>query len=55
MVRDCDLEVECNGFKGSLPAVVISREGLRLMGRNWLQHISLNWSELFHLATMDRD
>ena len=52
VVGECRLAVEYNGFKGSSPAVVISGEGPCLMGRNWLQHISLNWSEIFHLATM---
>ena len=52
VVGDCRLAVEYNGFKGSSPAVVISGEGPWLMGRNWLQHISLNWREIFHLDTM---
>ena len=54
VVGKCELEVEYNGFKGSLPAVVINGEGPCLMGRNWLQRISLNWSEIFHLATVDK-
>ena len=40
VVGECELEVEYNGFKGSLQAVVISGEGLCLMARNWLLHIS---------------
>ena len=55
VVGECELEVECDGFKGLLPAVVIRGEGPYLMGRNWLQHISLNWSEIFHLSAMDKD
>ena len=39
VVGECELAVE---YKGSLLAVVISGEGPCLMGRNWLQHISLN-------------
>lgn len=37
VVGECELEVEYNGFKGNLPAVVISGEGACLLGRNWLQ------------------
>ena len=55
VVGECRLAVEYSGFKGSSSAVVISGEGSCLMGRNWLQHISLNWSEIFHLATMYTD
>ena len=51
VVEECELEVEYNRFKGSLPAVVSSGEG----DRSWLQYISLNWSQIFHLTTMDRD
>ena len=43
VVEECELEVEYNRFKGSLPALVSSGEG----DRNWLQYISLNWSEIF--------
>ena len=55
VVGECRLAVEYSGFKCSSPAVVISGEGPCLMGRNWLQHISLNWSEIFHLATVYTD
>ena len=51
VVEECELDVEYNRFKGSLPVVVSSGEG----DRNWLQYIFLNWSEIFHLTTMDRD
>ena len=40
VVGKCELEVEYNGFKGKLLAVVISGEGPCLLGLNWLQHIS---------------
>ena len=55
VVGECELEVEYDGFKGLLPAVVIRGDGPCLIGRNWLQHISLNWSEIFHLSAMDKD
>ena len=55
VVGECQWEVEYDGFKGLLPAVVTWREGPCLMDRNWLQHISLNWSQIFHLSTMDKD
>lgn len=41
-------------FKACLPAVVIKGEATCLMGRNWLQQIHLNWSEILHLTTVDK-
>ena len=29
--------------------VVLAGHGPSLFGRNWLQHIRLNWSEIFHV------
>ena len=55
VVGECELEVEYNGSKSVLPAVIISGEGPCLMGRNWLSHLTLNWSEIFNLTTMDKD
>ena len=55
VVGECELEVEHNGFKGKLPAVVISGGGPCLLGRNWLQHISLDWSAIFNFAAMDKE
>ena len=55
VVGECELEVEYNGFKGNLPAVVISAEGPCLLGRTWFQHISLDWSAIFNLTIMDRE
>ena len=52
---ECWLEVQYNGFKGNVPAVVISGAGPCLLGRNWLQHIFLDWSAFFNLATMKRE
>ncbi|KAL9960436.1 hypothetical protein ACROYT_G033892 [Oculina patagonica] len=55
VVGECELKVEYNGSKSVLPAVIISGEGPCLMGRNWLSHLTLNWSEIFNLTTMDKD
>ena len=49
------MEVQYSGFKGNVPAVVISGEGPCLLGQNRLQHISLDWSAFFNLATMKRE
>lgn len=35
--------------------MVINVEGPCLLGHNWLQHISLDWSAFFNLTTMDRE
>ena len=55
VVGECEVEVEYNGFKGHLVAVVIIGEGPCLLGRNWLQHFSLDWSAIFNLTTMDKE
>ena len=52
---ECELEVEYNEFNGNLPRLVISGEGPCLLGQNWLQHISLDWSAIFNLTTMDNE
>ena len=49
------MEVEYNGFKSNLATVVIRGEGPCLLGRNWLQHISLDWSTIFNLTPMDKE
>ena len=41
----CNVEYE--GKHYVLPIVVTSGSGPTLLGRTWLQHISLNWSKLF--------
>ena len=41
----CNIEYE--GKQYVLPIVVISGKGPTLLGRNWLQHIPLNWPKLF--------
>ena len=35
--------------------MAINGEGLCLLGQNWLQHISLDWSAFFNLTTIDRE
>ena len=55
VVGECEVEVEYNGFKGNLVAVVISGKGPCLLGQNWLQRISLDWSAIFNLTTMDKE
>ena len=41
----CNVQYE--GKQYSLPIVVISGYGPTLLGRSWLQHIPLNWKQLF--------
>ena len=45
-------EVMCNvEYAGNLyvlPLIIIAGNGPTLIGRNWLHHIPLNWSNLFH-------
>lgn len=55
VVGECELEVEYNGSKSVLPAVITRGEGPCLMGRNWLSHMSLNWSEILNLTTMHKE
>lgn len=41
----CNVEYE--GKQYGLPIIIISGNGPTLLGRSWLQHISLNWPKLF--------
>ena len=36
--------------KVSLPVVILEGNGPSLFGRDWLSHIRLNWSEIFHIG-----
>ena len=41
-----DVQVQYQGQEVSLPLLVVPGNGLSLIGRNWLEHIKLNWSEI---------
>ena len=37
----------------TLPLVVVRGDKIPLLGRNWLEHLKLNWSEIFALSDID--
>ena len=43
---EIDLDVQYDDQKKSLPLIVIAGNGPILLGRNWLQHIRLDWKKL---------
>ena len=44
-----DVEVSYQGQNVTLPLLIVPGKGPNLMGRNWLEHIKLNWSELHNV------
>ena len=36
-----------------LPLIVVDGDGPPLLGRNWLQQLKLNWSNIFHVNKAD--
>ena len=47
---EIQVEAQYGEQKKSLTLVVIAGTGPVLLGRNWLQHLQLNWKELMDLA-----
>ena len=41
-----DVQVQYQGQEVSLPLLVVPGNGPSLLGRNWMEHIILNWSEI---------
>ena len=41
-----------NGQEKRLPLLVVSEEGLSLLGRNWLHQLKLDWTSVFHLQSV---
>ena len=44
----CDVEVEAGETIKQLELIVCKENGLSLVGRNWLEEIKLNWSQITH-------
>ena len=44
------VEVSFNQQTASLPVVILEGNGPTLFGRDWLNHIRLDWSEIFHIG-----
>lgn len=46
-----DIEVTYESQKMTLPLVIVKGEGASLFGRNWIEHIQLNWSSINSVNT----
>ena len=46
-----EVEVEYEDQKAKLPLVIVDGKGLTLLGRNWLHHLRLDWSQLHNIQT----
>ena len=46
-----EVEVEYEDQKAKLPLVIVDGKGPTLLGRNWLHHLRLDWSQLHHIQT----
>ena len=47
------VDVECNGKTTTLPLLVVDGVGPSLLGRDWLEHIQLDWRQIFNLSEED--
>ena len=48
---EVEVTVQYKGQEKRLKLLVVTGEGPSLLGRNWLSHIKLDWSQLNHLQT----
>ena len=46
VLGQCEVEVKVHGKEAVLPLVVVEGNGIPLFGRNWLQSLRLNWTEV---------
>ena len=44
---ECDISVGYRGQQRQLPLIVVKGGGPPLLGRNWLEHIILDWQDIF--------
>ena len=51
VIRTLNVNVRYNTQERKLPLVVVFGNGPSFLGRNWLQHIKLNWSAVHYLST----
>ena len=51
ILGEVEVTVQYKGQEKQLKLLVITGEGPSLLGRNWLSHIKLEWSQLNHLQT----
>ena len=48
-----NVHVQCEGQTAMLPLIVVKGAGASLIGRNWLEHIRINWAAV-HSLQLDR-
>ena len=53
LLGESQVSVKYGAQTMTLPLVVVKGSKVPLLGRNWLEHIKLNWSEVFTVQEMD--
>ena len=51
----CVVNVDYEGQIYDLPLLVVPGKGSNLLGRDWLQYVKINWSQLNHVETAQLD
>ena len=51
----CDVQVQAGEIIKQLELIVCKGNGLSLLGRNWLEEIKLNWSQIAHANSVTKD
>jgi len=54
VMGSCSVEVSINGQTKQLPLVVVEGDRISLLGRNWLEAIKLNWTEVASINNISR-
>ena len=49
VLDSCMVEVSIHGQTRQLPLVVVEGDGISLLGRNWLESIRLDWTEVANI------
>ena len=52
LLGSCDVVVSYNGQQETLPLLVVKGDGANLLGRDWLQSLKLDWSQIFSVNSL---
>ena len=52
LLGSCDVVVSHNGQQETLPLLVVKGDGANLLGRDWLQSLKLDWSQIFSVNSL---
>ena len=51
VLGELPVQVRYHAYEGEHTLIVVSGDGPALIGRDWLEHIRLNWANIYSIAT----